>query len=225
MSTHKLDRLFNEKLSNHEMTPSSEAWELLNERLTHRKNNKTYLKYAAAIILLISVSVILVIPSFYDRNWDSYATIIVDKPTQEQFNFKWNLKDGEKNSIAITSSQQQIAVVSDQRNTEKEYSQPETFQSSETRKDVIAKTETFELESISILSVDIQNISLNDQIEPFTIKQPTVKIKYIAENDNNKEDKKLKKIINYARANSPVDMLADIRNAKDQFISEKISLD
>ncbi len=225
MSTHKLDRLFNEKLSNHEMTPSSEAWELLNERLTHKKNNKNYLKYAALIILLISISAIVVIPSFYDSNSDSYASIIVDKPTQEQFNFKWNLKDGKKNGIAITSSQQQIATVSGQRSAEKENSQPAILKPSEIREDVIAKSETFELESIRTLPIDFQNISLNDQIEPFTIKSPTVKIKYIAENDKNAEDKKLKKIINYARANSPVDILADIRNAKDQFISEKISLD
>jgi hypothetical protein len=225
MSTHKLDRLFNEKLSNQEVTPSQEAWELLNERLTHKKNNKAYLKYAAAIILLISISAILVIPSYFDNHEDNYASIVVDRPTQESFNFNWNLKEVEKNKMVVNSSQQQIAASENQ--TDNVYSQPQpaTKQNSEKAEYVIAKTETFELESIRKISVDVHNISFKDQIQPFSVNSPTVKIKYIAENDDKAEDKKLKKIINYARANSPVDILADIRNAKDQFISEKISLD
>jgi hypothetical protein len=90
--------------------------------------------------------------------------------------------------------------------------------------------ESFETERIRSTDIQLINPAADFPLAPGLEKSAgskpsNVKITYIASSDDTVEKGAFKKIFDYAKTNTPIDMLSDIRQAKNEFISNKISLD
>lgn len=215
MSTHNLDRLFREKLTHHESQPSAEAWEKVSHQLQQKKNGTArYYRIAAAVtILLVSAALIYNLRYNTKDEFSSVIAINASSPTEETFDFQWNITI--KKEESTTNQKEYVQMPETKSYATLDIEKPFSSQLD----DELSLTS---IEDATIRSFDYQ---LTQTIDVLGTSQPKVRIQYIAENQTEVKEKGIKKFINYARTASPVDIFSDIRTAKDQFISEKISLD
>lgn len=221
MEPHKIDKIFRERAASFEAKPSSGAWDQISGKIQNKGTNGAFRKVAAAIVLIAGASLWL-LDTARQNEGASIATI--SHPVErEPFTFDWNLSVKEHSLVNETQ------VVESGASTGTSAGNP-----------AIGKNEKVELiafEEYSTTPFSPTKI----EIRPFTdydrlaaklqtssaqiIKRNTVNIKYIASNEEEIQEGTFKKIVNYARSNTPIEMLSDIREVKNEFISSKISLD
>jgi hypothetical protein len=90
MENHKLDRLFQDKLSRHEVDPSPQAWEAINAEI--RKDNKpmVWLSIAASVALIATIGWLVMRNDQEVVLSGEFANHIFDQPSP-QSPYEWNL--------------------------------------------------------------------------------------------------------------------------------------
>ncbi|MEQ9232299.1 MAG: hypothetical protein RIF46_16580 [Cyclobacteriaceae bacterium] len=219
MENKKLDRFFQEKLARHETTPSNEAWNQISAELKGKKRPVVWMRVAAAILIL-AVSAVAVIqlndnstttgevvyinpdhpvkietPVFELPVFEKVETVPVEKKTTPARNQK---------------SARQFAAV-------EKTSEPETIE-------LLDAPEIHPIESMALIEMPEPEI-IEEVDEAALLPQLSVQITYIAssqpEPDTLKTDDKTKmgKLIAKAREISPGDMIASIRETKNNFFN------
>src|SRR5690349_8278708 len=75
----KLDNYFNSKLRDHEVRPSSQAWQKVESRISKKNNTAVALRIAAAVALVAAVTVIIV-----NQTSDVRQEVAKSQPAQEE---------------------------------------------------------------------------------------------------------------------------------------------
>lgn len=203
-----LDRLFRENLDQFGVTPASESWGKVESQIAGAtKPWFTPMRIAAAITLLMTAG-LLVIMNLTDEKDQNYLSN-VDHPELQpvpQWSFELPVETNQpsenqaKNNTPAQKASQQMTSYSEQL--------------------------TFETFSVAALKPELDlEISASITLRGAEIpapEGPTVRITYIASNqpDSTKQIK-LNTLLSYlSNEMSPTDLLADIRDAKDNLFSK-----
>lgn len=223
MGQNKLDRLFQEAAGNYSPTPSENAWEAIESQIEPKGKSKINWLYVAASVAILAVLSIPVKNYLSYQKEDTLANsgpgpvIVVDAPSME----------------AVAFLKIPISTIS------------ESYQD-EVKKEKMDNLIVPELILDASQNEKVQIAMLSIELHPRTIEQPIitglkeisiqvsdlppakVEIKYYAGATDEATDtskRKIDKLIEYAQSTSPAEMLAKARNAKDNFLSSKFSLD
>ena len=207
-----LDRLFREGIDQYEVTPKAESWSAVQSQLAKKKKIAWIpMSIAAAIILMITATII-VRNYQVEQNYSGNMISSIDFPQQ--------VLSPEKIEIPVDGVRVASQLVKN--------STPKSV----TTTPIVVKTEKEEqvlitqMETIHMVAIEEMNFSelpevqFNYDFDIIKIGKPTVKITYIAENEPVDKKKKLGEFFNtITKEASPVDILADIRDAKDNIFS------
>jgi hypothetical protein len=214
-TNHPIDQLFREGLGNTEMTPGENTWVKIQSQASKKNKPVTIWQMAAAITILLSVGILAWRDQTIEKRSDfakaatieapsplsSVALILPEKPVNQ-----------EVNKIPVLETQTRIT-------------EPEVEET-----------------SLSIASIAMNSVELKTRMD-FHIGQVENNIPAISFESKNinkiniiyftqatpgsidASKRKLAKIIDYAKATTPVDWVGDIRNKKDEFIENVFSLD
>lgn len=202
-----IDRLFRESLDQVEMQPSAAAWDQVQNRIAGKKAPWFWVsRVAAAILLLLASAWIFWSLRPESSNIGPIATI--DKPEPLVFEYEWNIPAFAKVEKEITI---QIASVKEQSAVQKEkQALPMAF-------------EMIALESIKTTSwpQPESNITIDLGHKQTLKEEPTIKITYLATNTaDTLKTNKLNEIIAFLKNESPTELLADIRDLKDNLLNK-----
>lgn len=204
-----LDRLFRESLDQFEVSPTPASWEQVQSQIAGKRNKTAFfLKIAAAIVVLI-VATISVINFNKTAPTGKVLASAVDHPTTiTEAQFSWKIPESHqlKNDPKI----------------EKPVNVP--LKNTEAERVQILQFETIMIAGISESKVDAQlpvNLRLKN-LPVRQLKEPSIRITYIASNQpDSTKTAKFDQIINYLTNDlSPTEILADIRDVKDNFFSK-----
>lgn len=225
MDQQNIDRLFREKLDTLEVTPSAEAWSQVEKSIRPRKNT-TFYWVAASVTLLIASW--LVWPAQEITSANSILSD-VNHPMMEQ-------QPPLEIPVAVDLPEKKSPAPV-RRDVTPKATQPTVQFASIDAKDAAQESNNDitlpELETINTVAMaeieepSAEDMKLPEQVEEEKPDYRTVKITYIASAstpekvDIQKADSTnvLKKFIALAEKIDPGDVLADIRTAKDNFIS------
>jgi hypothetical protein len=222
MDENKIDRLFKEKIEIFEITPAPKSWDEIDGRIGSKSVNWMLIgRVAAAVLIMLSVSLLFI--EDHVESIEVAQNVAVDElvnpdPVKES-NVEFiadALVDEDKSMI--TKEVVPMIVVSDPIHTEIQFELPQPD-----------KMQLLTLTSISYAKIGDHMIE-NQQFEVIHAgsKEPKISITYIAEATPAQEKSskgKLGKLWQYAKNSSPAEIMADIRDAKDQFLESKMSLD
>jgi hypothetical protein len=248
MATHRLDQLFKKKLNKHTSAPSNDAWAKLETTLNQPSKKPIWIyRIAAAVLLLILSGVVLY--NFHITETDQIADVKVEKlPFVAPIENKENLIEPKSNSnetlntpiieetpqraiksiIVIKESATMLAQDLDNRK-EKEPQGVAT----------VVVNEQLPLEDLIAMDdakshVENKAFKVNNVVMPAQKEEkprPKIKIIYkrgkkiqpqamLAENDTTSKKKfNLNKIIDATKHITSGDLIADMRDAKDDFLS------
>ena len=213
MERNNIDNIFKEQLSGIEITPISVSWNDLEPSLMgQRKTLKwSLLKVAASIILLIGVSLILTRVtstvdeeniSFISSENISYPRLLTPNET------KWT----ETSFIMSSQKASQVILVEEEK--------------SETQlaRTVNDKLPILEIQSITKIEITTPDSSLDqNDINYLSTSAESIKIRYVAKQSPS-EKFTFDKALGLAQKTSPADLLASLRNAKNEFLNETFRL-
>lgn len=219
MAPHKLDQLFRHKLEAAEIAPKASSWEQVQGQLTQQKRAWMPVWQIAAsitVLLAFGISAYLMQPS--KKQFLSAS----DSPKRQYpLQFK---ASADTLSLENPKTEKSVPVVPtkdtqkpDTRKTDMKENKTEYFVPEHDQWMAVEKTEFQNLE------VDLPVTfprELTKQSSPLGEVLPTIKITYIASQSVDEPDllmpDRLNKVVSLARQVSPADMLADLRDAKDQ---------
>lgn len=209
------DRLFREGLDQYEVTPQAQSWQEVQNRLAKKKRVAWLpMSVAAAIILLITAT-LLMRNDQMDQSLGGPAISAIDFP-QPTFN------QGE-----IIIPENEVKAPAMQKATPPVFNNKVMFAGNTSKQeesaDELKKVEIATLQLVAIEEVRLQELpqpKFNYDFEVLTVEKPTIKITYIAENEPAEKKNKLNSIISsISKDASPIEILADIRDAKDNIFS------
>ncbi|GAB4247232.1 MAG: hypothetical protein Tsb0034_26380 [Ekhidna sp.] len=231
MDHQNIDRLFREKLDSLEAVPSSKAWTELEQQLRPKNKGISVYWVAASIVAIVIASTLLITRNDHLDNGaiiaeNDYPALAQQPKFEAPVAAVLNENEGQKNSNTRTKSLKSkvktvnSSLASMEASTKKIASDAVDSIAALDIKTMVASEET------SILPEEIEQISIQSPLETSSEKKK-IKITYIASNvkpaENQIQDRDstgvLKKFIAFAEKIDPGEMLADIRTAKDNFIS------
>lgn len=205
----KLDDLFRETLDQHEITPSGASWGKIQSNLAKNKSAKwlSPVKIAAAVALVIVASVLLFNPGSSERGG---FIAEVNHPV-ERNTLEWNFNIPEKQDQINTTGHSSLATT-----------QPAA--TADKKKEVETAPglrDTYTLATITQYQLHPDHAPMNlptPKPDP-ELQQPAIRITYIAatEQDSENPETRLSRVLSMAREVSPTDLLADLRDVKDNF--------
>lgn len=202
-----IDRLFRESLDQMEMTPSAAAWDQVQSQISAKKSPWVLIyRVAAAITLLLAASWIFI--SYKYENTETGAIAFIDKPEQQFFQYEWEIpsfiKSDQTESIETVKVKKVLKET-----TEIITDSPAAFQ-------MIA------LESIKTTNWNPENqVSFDLNTKPVFQEENSIKITYLATaSADTVKTNKLNEIIAFLKNESPTELLADIRDLKDNFLNK-----
>lgn len=212
MDQNRLDRFFREGTEYYEVQPSQEAWKRLESKVRPGRS-RVYYAVAAVITMILSVTVAVYI--IKDQGIDSgqHMAISIDspqKPLVEVIQLPELIQMRDKVEKGIIERIQPLAV-------ETAY---EVEQEKESSKVPIIVIEPIELTGKGMAQLDYQLDWTIDELSGYE-KKSTIKIKYFTQVGADLEEKPSEKIgkwISKAQDVSPAQVLASIRNAKDDLL-------
>ena len=220
MDQHKIDRIFRERLHNHEATPSAEAWSQVEGKINSRSSFKLYWIAASVALLIVGW---VVWPEVSQPVSQPIATS-VDHPVLNS-SIEWNIPEITRDVVVASTVEEvknEVKVIPVKEVKENKEELP-TFEKVElldlsSSKAVVAKA------TIEQPKLDLDNASEVTQITEMNQALETVKITYIGANKDEITQPKdsvgaFKKIVAFAGKLSPGDVLADLKTAKDDFIN------
>ncbi len=212
MDQTKIDRLFREKADNYQPTPSADAWKVIDNQIHPKREHwKQYLKVAALLGVVLSTVLILLKVDQEETATSIAARTEIDHPQ--------NVREA---IISIPEKQKEITESTDA--VSEATTEPEL-----TIEPVQRETQFITLQNVQRKKImpeftqpDIPGIY---QLKPAESK---IQIKYYAyatpvEDEASKG--KIGRLFEYAQNTSPAEMLAKVREAKDDFINSKLNLD
>lgn len=217
MESKKLDRLFQDKLARQEVSPSDDAWNQISSELNQEKRPVVWMRVAAAIVIL-AISAVVVVQLNNEPRTGVLAGINPTHPVIEEQT--WDFPEIKKTE-PVKVEQKATLVKRQPKQTQ--------FAAVETRETVIEQEvlelpELTPIQSVAIIEVSEPELSEEEILEE-TLPQLSVQITYIAshapEQDTTKTDDKTKvgRLIAKAREISPGEMLASIRETKNNFFN------
>ena len=206
----RIDRLFREKVARHEIQPSEEAWKAVNDKIGSRYNPMVWMRVAAAVVVLAVVGAVVF--NTQDNPETNYTEFIasntIDAP-QEATQLEWKLEFSEKIVEEETTKSNFAASVS----------------KVEEKTEVEASIEILEAPTLaSIDEVDLtpsMTVGIWDMPVETMIPQLDVQITYIASAEKEDDKSKVGLWIEKARQLKPGEMLASIRESKNDFFNGK----
>lgn len=204
-----LDRLFREGLDQFEATPATTSWQQVQSQIDSRKKRAWLpLSIAAAITFLVTSTIIVMNDQKQTIHSEGSLTNI-DYPKPE-------LAPGNIDLPSIMINQKKIAV-------------PTKNITHGIAKTIVKKepvTQPIQHEMIRLIAIQdyqvgqVPESTFHYNFDIIKVEKPSVKITYIAENQPTEKKNKLNEFINsISKDASPIEILADIRDAKDQIFS------
>lgn len=219
MANHSIDNLFREKSGDFQVQPSIDAWEKVSGQLSKKSRKTPYLQIAAAIALLLGFVYVVIPETGVSNDTNTSISESINYPQdQSLLAFQWDILEP-VNHPKIEKVSRPAAVPTPNTDNQMEEAIP---------MDII------DIQSIQTaqLKITIPRVPIVIPNQRITI-DPEVSIKYFAEESNTDatppkgaaSKNKIKQIFSYATSNSPAQILGDLREAKDEFINSKISID
>lgn len=230
MDQQKIDRLFREKLDSYEAVPSAQAWAEVEKKIGAKSNPSKFYMIAAAISLLIISWVVWPQESITDFtpiagevshpvliDGPEWSIPVVAKETEE--------KKEKAQPVFVKRPDVQLVAKEPTKNEavidmQKLEDAPQLELGLETSVASVDEEENFREEAT--ISEEIESV-IEQEPEMIKVDLSKVRITYIAsEGEKNQETDSVgafKKIIAFAGKISPGEVLADIKTAKDDFIS------
>ena len=214
MGQNNIDQFFRERLDSIHVTPKEDSWNEIKESVSASTRNRWRTSMAAAAIF-IALSCMFVL-SPIDKLKSSSAQ--VTKSSMED-------KTVPEKTVALVPDKEFFAA-----------SVPSTTRKAHKITPKMAPEPAAHL-NFETLSLEAKtNAILVTQSEPAITSNPfdlintpsKISIIYLANatpDTSQASKRKIDKLWNYARNSAPADIMADIRDAKDQFFDSKISLD
>jgi len=219
MKDQELDQLFRESVSEFQVTPSDEAWSKIAQQLQPKKLAFSFwIPAVAATILLFA----LAIGVWFDGNDQvtHYSAVLnyPEKPIQSQVTWTKKVEESKQQKVELKSSRQTI-----------ELSVPGKIEN-----EINTETVGFQYATIGpirkILPVAELDFKLKNPMpwKPETAQtNNTIKIKYIAGATLGSEaasKNKIGKLIAYAQQTTPADWMGELRDAKDDLLKNRVTL-
>ncbi|WP_258098820.1 hypothetical protein [Marinoscillum pacificum] len=211
------DRLFREGLDQYEVTPQAQSWKEV-QSILNKKKKAAWLpiSIAAAILLLITAALLV-------KNYQQ--GLIMDGPQVADIDYPQPTLDPDR--ILIPKNGVKVETPADKPITAPSTKQTVLFANNSTKTDKkIEETEPIKMETLELVAIqevrlqELPQPKFNYGFEVMTVEKPTVKITYIAENDPVQKKNKLNSLITtISKDASPIEILADIRDAKDNIFS------
>ncbi|MFY0689335.1 MAG: hypothetical protein JXQ90_19345 [Cyclobacteriaceae bacterium] len=208
----KIDSLFKENLEGIELKPSAGSWDEVMTQVDQSTSYKVYWRIAALICVVIGIGYLVILGAPQEM---TIAGISIDGPQVEE---PLIIPEIELPLMAAFESQQIVVEKVPEELPEEVIELP-------------VKMPMMELGSHEGIALVAANDYLITDLSGVHIKEPTpiVSIKYMASATSESEDasrnKLGRKILNYAMNTQPADMMADLRDAKDQLLSKGLSFD
>ncbi len=222
MDQKRIDRLFREKLNSYEAVPSSSSWDEVKKQIDSKNSTPIYYWVAASITLLIVSWVLWPKGTVHDLTPIASA---VNQPSMQKA-LDWSIPEPEKveKSVATETTQPVMvepdpatSLVAEEKTQSLEAEQPEEILPLELEsKTAVAEANVEQTDIDEVLSTEEALIKVDIT---------KIKITYIASSTPKEKPQEVdslkgfKKFIAFAGKLSPGDVLADIREAKDDFIS------
>lgn len=220
MENHKIDRLFQDKLSRHEVDPSPQAWEAINAEL--KKDNKPFfwLSIAASVAILATVGFLFTRKGQETLPMD-YANHAVDQPTPQP-QYQWNLSIPEKEVQTEEAKPVKKYVPKVMKPSSKETLAKQVETSFD---EFMPEVESLGLDAVA--DVVIEDVQDEEMLELDTAPIQSlpgvgVQITYKATPPAPVEEKsRIERLWAKAKEIKPGDVLADIRETKNDFFNGK----
>ncbi|WP_421876081.1 hypothetical protein [Marinoscillum sp.] len=201
-----LDRLFREGLDQYEVTPNAQSWKQVQGQIAINKKRGMWLWSAAAAVALLLVGTMVLRNINWTTPSDGQLISGIDHPAQAALPAK----------IFVPAEEQEVAPMTVQMNkVDKPASKPQQVM------EELPKYELIQIASIQTVQINgLPAPKFGQELKEFEIEKPTVKITYIADNQPTDKKNKLNEFItSISKEASPIEILADIRDAKDNIFS------
>jgi hypothetical protein len=226
MENHKIDRLFQDKLSRHEVDPSPQAWEAINAEL--KKDNKPFiwLSIAASVALVATIGwFVLKNEQVGEINVHAYAT--VDQPSLRNA-YEWNLPLPAENSV-VPKQETKKVVKSEKAKRTSEFVGKENVAVEVTAPKLNGDEVLLDIEPIGMDAmaniVEEPMVVVESELDTTPIQSlpgVSVQITYKATPSVPVEEKsRIERLWAKAKEIRPGEMLADIRETKNDFFNGK----
>ena len=210
-----LDRLFRENLDQFEVTPQASSWEQVQGQIAGKKGFwVTPIKIAAAIVVLLAATIVVI--NLSEQEQGDYLSAIDHPEYQDRYSFRLELPSVNlENTVApVVATQPKIkATETSQTVTEKSDFEEITYEAIS-----VASLKNFQLEAELPVRNQLKISGLPKQ------ETPAVKITYIATHQPQTDSLKVNKfntlIAYFSNDVSPTEILADIREVKDNLFSK-----
>lgn len=225
MENHKIDRLFQDKLSRHEVAPSPQAWEAINAEL--KKDNKpmVWLSIAASIALVATIGWLLMRndQEVVSTGVQTYAA--VDQPSP-QAPHEWNLELPTEKQLEVKPIEKvkkpvkQVKPVVEMDTMNETLAQQSVEQKQE---DSFIEIESLGMDAMANLTEDTQPEMTELDTTPIeSLPGVSVQITYKASPPVKVEEKsRIERLWAKAKEIRPGEVLADIRETKNDFFNGK----
>ena len=210
-----LDRLFRENLDQFEVTPQASSWDQVQGQFAGKKGFwVTPIKIAAAIVVLLAATIVVI--NLSEQEQGDYLSAIDHPEYQDRYSFRLELPSVNlENTVApVVATQPKIkATETSQTVTEKSDFEEITYEAIS-----VASLKNFQLEAELPVRNQLKISGLPKQ------ETPAVKITYIATHQPQTDSLKVNKfntlIAYFSNDVSPAEILADIREVKDNLFSK-----
>lgn len=211
-----LDRLFRENLDQFEVTPQASSWEQVQGQIAGKKGFwVTPMKIAVAIVVLLAATIVVINLSEKEQQGD-YLSAIDHPEYPDRYSFRLELPSVnlENTAAPVAATQPKVkATETSQTVTEKSDFEEITYEAIS-----VASLKNFQLEAELPVRNQLKISGLPKQ------ETPAVKITYIATHQPQTDSLKVNKfntlIAYFSNDVSPTEILADIREVKDNLFSK-----
>lgn len=222
MENHKIDRLFQDKLSRHEVDPSPQAWEAINAEL--KKDNKpmVWLSIAASVALIATIGWLMLRndQEASPSGVQSYAA--ADQPSPQP-TYEWNFElQAEKKPQQVETVKKTVKQVTPA--VEKRPSEALAQQSNDQKiEEPLVEIESIGLDAMANLTEEPVTEEVQLDTTPIqSLPGVSVQITYKATPPVKVEEKsRIEKLWAKAKEIRPGEVLADIRETKNDFFNGK----
>ncbi len=217
-STNKTDQLFRRKLEELEVAPSVDSWKTVKGQIQEKPTRAFYFMWAAAsVVVLISVGYLLY--TFPEQSGQPLLSVVDHPVVPAESLIEIPNEQPEKSLEVSIPSEKRTITHPEKRTNQESVATVAPIVGSESEPFTLIAVERIDNPRLEVsLSVDFAASVLYTEITQL----PTVKITYIASNPSELGlpiSDRLSKLITKAQQVSPGDLLADIRDAKDQLLS------
>ncbi len=206
----KTDQFFREKLDQVEFQPSDQAWKMLQSSIGSKKTTSwaTYMKVAASLVLLLTLGLL-----FYPKQNQQAPTIAeVTSPALQE--------------VAMIEVPSQFSSETEPQETSSQQTTTAVVGSKESAVESVPKQKAIiELASIEEINISNESIALETPAIDHTEEKPAVTITYYTarstetiQSEDSSKVNVFDKMKFFARNVSAVELLSDIRTAKEELI-------